>query len=95
LDPNSWVSYFKLIGSVLTNRQKYSLTKTQIEQAWKYAYIFYFVYPRPFPWHLWSNAKCYESYPLKYIFSREGQEKYGKTFEYLSGTKLDWNEVED
>jgi len=53
------------------------------------------VYPRPFPWHLWSNAKCYESYPLKYIFSREGQEKYGKTFEYLSGTKLDWNEVED
>jgi hypothetical protein len=91
-DPNSWVDYFKILSSILADPKGHVLSKETIELAWKYAYHFFFTYPRPFPWHikLWQD---YESHPIKQVFSAEGRRKYGDTFRQLAGEPIDWTKV--
>jgi len=66
-----------------------------VELAWRYAYRFFFDYPRPFPWHLVKVWDDYEERSLKKVFSPEGQALYGNTFRFLVGEPLDWNQLRD
>jgi hypothetical protein len=90
LDPSSWDEYFSLLGKVLTAPTDYRLTRHQVEQAWNYAYRFFFEYPFPFPWHLLHVDEDVVEWPLKRVLSEEGQERFGKTFRYLSGEAIVW-----
>ena len=73
-DPESWVTYFKLLGQILAKPSAFRLTRTQVESAWEYAYRFFFEYPRPFPWHLVRVWEDYKARPLSQVCGPEGQE---------------------
>jgi hypothetical protein len=60
LDPKSYDDYTDTLNRVLTDVSKYQLTEAQMELAWRYAYYFFYEYPRPFPWRLisfWDDIK--------------------------------------
>jgi hypothetical protein len=92
-DPDSYVSYYKLLGAMLENPRQYRLPAEKVDLAWKYAYHFFFDFPRPFPWHLVGMWNDYKERDMQKVFSAEGMEEYGPSFRYLLGEKLDWNNV--
>jgi hypothetical protein len=92
-DPDSWVSYFKLLGQMLSHPEEFKLTRPQVESAWEYAYRFFFEYPRPFPWHLVRVWDDYKVRPLSAVFNEEGQQQYGDSFRYLLGDPIDWQAI--
>ncbi|NMC46535.1 MAG: hypothetical protein GYA52_06835 [Chloroflexi bacterium] len=94
-DPQSWVKYYKLIGSILQDPSGYRLSDEEIELAWAYAYRFFFDFPRPIPWHLVSMWEDYEQNPLSRVFSDEGRREFEMTFRYLAGEPLDWCAIRD
>ncbi len=93
MDPDSFVSYFKLLGQVLADPHANRLTRKQVDDAWRYAYYFFFEFPRPFPWHLWQQALDVKERPMKYVFSHEGQKRYKQTFDFLAGEPMDWTKI--
>jgi hypothetical protein len=92
-DPDSWVSYFKLLGQILAKPSGYRLSRTQIESAWEYAYRFFFEYPLPFPWHLVRVWEDYKTRSLTQVCSPEGMAQFGDTFRYLVGDPIDWPSI--
>lgn len=93
MDPDSWVSYYKMIGNILDNPGSAALSETQVKLAWQYAYSFFFEYARPFPWHLVKMWDDYEKRPMSYVLSEQGQAEFARTFDYMIGKPLDWNEI--
>lgn len=84
-NPSSWDAFYRLIDKSLDSENVGKLSKEQVNQAWNYAYRFFFEYPCRFPWHLlyfWDELK---TLPLSYILSEEGQAEYGEAFRYLAG----------
>jgi capsule polysaccharide export protein KpsC/LpsZ len=94
LDPGSWDDYFGQLEKILNSPKKYRLSKAKIDLAWRYAYYFFFEFPQPFPWHLVKVWDDYHALPLSQVLSPEGLEKYGRTFDYLIGKKLNWDKIE-
>lgn len=92
-DPDSFVNYYKMLGAMLENPAEFRLTKEKIDLAWKYAYHFFFDFPRPFPWHLVRMWNDFEDNDFQKVFSAEGIQQYGDSFKYLVGEKLDWSNV--
>ena len=90
LDPASWEAYFQMLEMVLKEPEKFRLSKGQVEQAWAYAYRFFFEYPRPFPWHLLHFWNELESWSMGRVLSAEGQAAFGETFRYLLGEPVKW-----
>jgi hypothetical protein len=90
LEPQSWQGYFELLTNVLINPGQYRLSQEQVEQAWNYAYRFFFDYPHPFPWHLLHMWKDLETWPLSRLFTEAGLSTYSKTFSYLVGEPVIW-----
>ena len=88
LDPMTWDEYYALIDKML--QSKTTLTQTQIETAWEYAYRFFFEYPLAFPWRLMHFWKDMEVSPMSRVLSDEGQKEWGRTFDYLAGEKIEW-----
>jgi hypothetical protein len=93
-DPDSWVTYFKLLGQILAKPSAFRLTRAQVESAWEYAYRFFFEYPRPFPWHLVRAWDDYKVRPISQVCSPEGLKQYGNTFNYLVGDPIDWQSIQ-
>jgi hypothetical protein len=93
IDPTSWDEYFGVLEKILKAPKKYHLSQTQIDLAWRYAFYFFFEFPRPFPWHLVRVWDDYHDQPIQKVLNTEGQEKYGQTFAYLIGEKLNWDSV--
>ncbi len=89
-DPDSWVSYFKLLGSILENPADFRLKKNEVESAWNYAYRFFFDYPQNFPWHLVRAWEDYKTHPLAAVLTSEHKGMYERTFRYLVGEPFDW-----
>jgi hypothetical protein len=90
LDPDTWENYFGLLDQVLAEPARYHLERAQVEQAWAYAYRFFFDYPRPFPWHVVHFWDDVAEWPLRRTLSAEGQAAFGSTFRYLVGEKVVW-----
>jgi len=91
-DPDSWVEYFKVLNGILDDPKKHRLPKEKVDLAWKYAYHFFFTYPRPFPWHvkLWRD---YNENTIARVLSVDGQKKYAETFNNLVGKPIDWEKA--
>jgi hypothetical protein len=93
-EPDNWVSYFKLLGVMLDNPKSYHLSKSQVEHAWRYAYLFFFDFPRPFPWHLVRMWEDYKLRPLQSVLAGDESVQWEETFKYLVGEPIDWTKVE-
>ena len=83
-DPGAWVDYFKLLNKLLSDLQSQRLTEEQVIQAWKYAFLFFFKYPLPFPWHMVNLKQDLEAYPMKEVLSAQGLAKFGSSFDQLT-----------
>jgi hypothetical protein len=92
-DPDSWVSYLKLLKKLLDDPKAYRLEKSQVEKAWSYAYHFFFVFPRPFPWHLVRMWDDYKELPLKKAITGPDSAVYQPTFQNLVGEPIHWNKI--
>ncbi|MCE5209273.1 MAG: hypothetical protein LLG42_13300 [Chloroflexi bacterium] len=95
LDPDSWVRFYKTIGSVLEKPSAFRLTGDQIELAWRYAYRFFFEFPLPFPWHLVRLWEDYRQNPINEVFSPHTFKTFEPTFRYLAGEPMEWKAIED
>ncbi len=93
LDPYSWVQYYKTLGGVLQEPQKYMLSEEDVKSAWLYAYSFFFDYPLPFPWHLVKKWNDYSEKSITHITSQKHWQRYRDTFAYLVGEPIDWQQV--
>jgi len=79
-----------MLDQVSQNPSSARLTHEQVEKAWLYAYLFFFEFSLPFPWHILWLQDDFQQRPMGYVLSDEGQQKYGQTFAYLAGDRLDW-----
>lgn len=86
-DPSTWVEYFKELTRIISSSKESALEQSKVNTAWKYAYLFFFKYPKPYPWHLSAKGLDFVEYPLKYVLSRDGQKHFGATFEQLAFIK--------
>ncbi len=86
-DPKTWVDYFKLLNRQLICLSDCRLNQDQINLAWKYAYLFFFKYPQPYPWHMVNLKEDLENYPMTKVLSTQGLEKFGRTFDLLIFSK--------
>ncbi len=93
LDPVSWDSYFELLVAVLEQPGRYRLSREQVEQAWNYAYRFFFEYPVPFPWHLLNFWEELKDWPVDRVLGAEGQAQFGETFRLLAGGPRQWDQA--
>ncbi len=91
IDPDSYVNYYKLLGSLLENPSQNRLKQEQIDLAWKYAYHFFFDYPKPFPWHLVRMWEDYKDHNIMDVMSTELYAEYADSFNYLVGEPIQWN----
>jgi len=94
-DPDSWVAYFKLLGHILENPPEYRLSREQVNQAWQYAYRFFFDYPQPFPWHLVRLWEDYKNTDLKTALTGSESEGYRRSFRFLAGEPVNWDYIKD
>lgn len=92
-DPDSWVSYYKILGQMLENPQAFRLSSQQVDAAREYAYRFFFEFPRPYPWHLVRMWDDYKARSLENVFSDECRDHYADTFRYLVGEPLNWKNI--
>jgi len=87
--PLTYGEYFAKLDQILADPGRYKLSQTQIDQAWHYAYCFFFEFSLPFPWRLvqmWDDVK---DRPIPYVLG-EGMGKYRNTFDYLTGKPIEW-----
>jgi len=90
LDPATWTEYYQQLEQVLKDPQSFKLSRAQVEQAWNYAYRFFFEYPVPFPWHLLHFWNELENWPLEKVLASEGQAQFSSSFKLLLGSPRDW-----
>ena len=90
LDPDSWDEYFEILEKVLADPKAARPSQQVVQDAWHYAYRFFFNYPQAFPWHLLQVWDDVEQWPLSRLLSEEGVRAFGKTFDYLLGQPVDW-----
>lgn len=91
INPESWDEFFVVLDKTLEDLPSARLNPDQVDQAWHYAYRFFFDYPQPFPWHLLHFWKDVETTPLSDVLDKSGQAKYSRTFDYLLGEPFDWD----
>jgi len=91
LDPETWDGYFELLGEAITNPKEFHPTQKQVEQAWNYAYRFFFNYPLPYPWHMKDIWGSLREWPVARVLSDEGLASFGRTLEYMVGNPIEWN----
>lgn len=90
-DPQSWQEYEQAVLEILADPAKRRLSQEQVEAAWRYAYRFFFEYPRPFPWHLLHFWNQLEPWSITRSLSDEGLSQFGNTFaEIFEGRPLRW-----
>lgn len=89
-DPDSWEDYFETLAGLLADLEDARLSQTQIERAWRYAYAFFFDFPKPFPWHLLDLKEDLQNRPISFVLSEAGKERYGETFAALTGEPISW-----
>ena len=89
-DPQSWAEYESLLEKISADPESSRLSEEQVQKAWLYAYLFFFEFSLPFPWHILWLKEDFQNRPMSYVLSDEGQAKYAQTFAYLAGEKLDW-----
>lgn len=95
IDPATWEEYKTRLTQILADPGAHRPDRAQVEQAWNYAYRFFFEYPTVFPWHLlhfWNELE--ETWSVEKVLSSEGQGEFGQSFAYLTGQPRSWSNTE-
>lgn len=93
-DPQSWEEYINMLESFINAPAgENTPSKAQVEEAWHYAYCFFFEYPNPFPWHLRDFWEEMDTWSMERVISEEGQSKFGDVFRCLAGQPRDWKKA--
>ena len=90
IDPDTWPAFFNQIERVLADPAAHRPSREQVEQAWVYAYRFFFDYPLQFPWHLLHFWKELKAWPVARVLSAEGQAQFGESLRCLAGYPREW-----
>ncbi len=96
LDPDSWQTHDQMlereISGLLARNDPAAnrLSREQVEQAWTYAYRFFFDFPLPFPWHLLHFWNELDTWSLEKVLSPEGLAQFGEAFDCLIGEPRCW-----
>ncbi len=90
LDADSWETYFDLLDQIAADPKAKRPSRQAIDDAWTYAYRFFFEYPQPFPWHVQHFWEDEALWPLERVLSEAGMRKFGPTFDYLVGEPINW-----
>jgi len=88
-DPTSWEDYFNLLEQMVTEPERLRPSAQQVDLARRYAYHFFFTYPRPYPWHILFFGEDLERWPLA---SALAQPEFAETLENFAGTPLNWEQ---
>ncbi|NPA93246.1 MAG: hypothetical protein GXO56_06165 [Chloroflexi bacterium] len=91
LDPTSWDAYYQFLDALIANPQRFRLSEDQVRMAWKYAYHFFFDYPRPFPWHVVYQSEDMTRWPLKRVLA---EPEFRETFTALTTGQLPWTKAD-
>jgi hypothetical protein len=89
-NPDSWEAYFEALEGLLAGQGSGRLSQDQVTKAWHYAHLFFFDFPKPFPWHLLDLKEDFKERPISFILSEEGHARYGETFDALTGGPIHW-----
>lgn len=89
-DPDSWEAYFDTLRSLLPDLESARLTQNQVELSWRYSYLFFFHFSKPFPWHLLDLEEDYKARPVEFTLGEEGRQRYDQTLAFLTGEPLVW-----
>ena len=58
-----------------------------MDLARRYAYHFFFTYPRPYPWHILFFGEDLDRWPLERVLAQPG---FAETLGNFAGAPLDW-----
>jgi hypothetical protein len=94
LDADSWEEYFTVLNRALENLPACRLTPAQIAQAWNYAYFYFKEYPYPFPWHIEKIGSGLKKFPITYVLSQEGRNRFEATFQRMADVPDDWKHIQ-
>jgi len=90
-DPDSAQEYLATLDRLLKEPLRRRLDPRLAELAWRYAYLFFFEYPLPFPWHVehfWENVAAV---PLEAMLDPAQRAPYQAALDALVGLPIDWN----
>ncbi len=89
-DPETWEAYFSTLNALIADLEHARLNQEQVELAWRYAYLFFFNFPKAFPWHLLDLEEDFNNRPISFVLGEEGHQRYDETFDNLVGKPLTW-----
>jgi hypothetical protein len=75
--------YFSAIEKGLAEPRGARLSARQTELAWCYADVYFFRWPKPFPWCLGSFWQDLERWPIARVLAAEGRSRFGPSFDLL------------
>jgi hypothetical protein len=85
LDPVSLADYFAHLDRLGVEQDSLRMSEQQVDLAWRYAYQFFFEFPRPFPWHLLHFWDDMRARPMESILGDPGRDDYLDTLRRLAG----------
>ncbi len=90
LDPETWEDYWRLLEGLLTHPQDFIPSPYQQDLAWRFAYAFFYRFPRPYPWNLQTLQQVLE-HPERQPGRVLASSKYDATWAHLVGEPLPWH----
>lgn len=88
LDPATLEDYYSLLDHVVKKPGDYRLTQGQIDRAWHYAYLFFFEYPKRFPWHLIDFWQDMQVRPFDQVIGSNALRRYQEALEMMTGSSI-------
>ncbi|MCK5052739.1 MAG: hypothetical protein KAR65_00580, partial [Anaerolineales bacterium] len=58
----------------------------------RYAHLFFFEFPRPFPWHLVNFWSDMDERPMDEVLKPENLKKYRTTLDAMVGEDIQWGD---
>ena len=95
LDPATLEDYYSLLDHVVEKPEDYRLTQNQIDRAWHYAYVFFFEYPKRFPWHLINFWQDIELKPFEEVTLPSSLINYREALEEMTGSSIGFDINQD
>jgi len=90
LDPATLEDYFRTLDALIAAPQRHRPDEATVRLAWKYAYHFFFDYPRPYPWHHVYRGEDFQKWD---VASALAQDDFRATFASLAGAPLPWEQA--
>jgi hypothetical protein len=89
-DPLSWTAYIEMLDDLLSRPDTARLTPEQIEEARRYAYLFFFKFARPYPYHIVHFWQDIQRQPMSRTLDPGVFRRYRPTLDAMVGGPISW-----